>query len=77
MAITNLEHGCGDAQLSLPVDRPDHDALDATLDRVRERFGPAAVTRAALLDADEGLSAWLFPGEEPARRERAPEEERR
>ena len=67
VAMANLEHGSGSAQLALPVDSPDHDALDATLDLVRERFGPAAVTRAALLDSDEGLSAWLFPGEEPVR----------
>ena len=66
VAVGKLEHGTGDAQLTLSVDRPDHDALDATLDRVRERFGPAAVTRAALLDTGENLGTWLFPGEEPA-----------
>ena len=66
VAIANLEHGIGEAQLALPVDRPDHDALDATLDRVRDRFGPAAVTRAALLGSGESLSTWLFPGEEPS-----------
>ena len=43
-------------QLSLPVDPPDLDALDATLDSVRDRFGPAALKRAALIDADDALS---------------------
>ena len=65
VAVANLEYSLGEAQLALPVDRPDHDGLDATLDRVRDRFGAAAVTRAALLGTDESLSTWLFPGEEP------------
>ena len=36
-------------------------ALDATLDDLRDRFGPAAVTRAALLGRDQGLTVPLLP----------------
>lgn len=64
VSIANLERGTGAAQLALAVDPPDHDALDASLDRVRERFGPAAVTRASLIGADDAPSTWLFPGED-------------
>jgi DNA polymerase-4 len=78
VAIAKLEWGTAAAQLALSVDPPDHDVLDATLDRLRERFGPGAVTRAALLRTGEDLSAWLYPGEEPARpsSERAPRREK-
>jgi DNA polymerase-4 len=36
-------------QLALPFDEPDHDALDAAIDRVRARFGNTSVNRARLL----------------------------
>ena len=36
-------------------------ALDASLDEIRNRFGPAAVTRAVLLGRDEGLQVPLLP----------------
>jgi DNA polymerase-4 len=62
VAVTSLDgHG---TQLTLAVDGPDSSALDAVLDEVRRRFGPSAVTRAALLDRAR-LSAWLQPGEGP------------
>jgi DNA polymerase-4 len=63
VAVTNLAHGSG-AQLELPLEARG-DALDAVLDEMRERFGPTAVTRAALLRRGERVAAWLFPGEEP------------
>jgi DNA polymerase-4 len=63
VAVTNLARGPA-AQLELPLDPHDH-ALDAVLDAARERFGPTAVTRAALLRRGERVAAWLFPGEEP------------
>ncbi len=63
VAVTNLAYGSG-AQLELPLDSPG-DVLDSVLDDVRERFGPTAVTRAALLRRGERVAAWLFPGEEP------------
>lgn len=34
----------------------------SNLDAVRDRFGPAAVTRASLIGRDPGLAAWLPPG---------------
>jgi len=48
-------------QLALPLDRRSGGALDAALDRVRDRFGPSAVTRASLLGRDQGPWAPLLP----------------
>ena len=59
ITIAGLERAS--AQLVLPIDRDDS-ALDGVLDEVRYRFGTAAITRAALLDGGEELSAWLMPG---------------
>jgi DNA polymerase-4 len=47
VAVTGLDDGGG--QLTLPLDGPDTAALDAALDEVRRRYGPSAVTRAALI----------------------------
>jgi DNA polymerase-4 len=52
VAVANLAPDDA-VQLALPLDRRSGDALDAALDRVRDRFGSAAVTRAALLGQDE------------------------
>lgn len=49
------------AQPPLPFDRQAGDELDAALDAVRDRFGSAAVTRAALLGRDPGLSVPMLP----------------
>jgi DNA polymerase IV len=58
LSLSNLEDD--DAiQLALPLDR--HRALDATVDAVRDRFGTAAITRAVLLDYDEGVSMPMLP----------------
>ena len=58
LSLSNLEDD--DAiQLALPLDR--HRALDATVDAVRDRFGSAAITRAVLLDHDEGVSMPMLP----------------
>jgi DNA polymerase-4 len=48
-------------QLALPLDRTDPDAMDVALDRVKERFGSNAVTRAVLLGRDQGISVPLLP----------------
>ena len=48
-------------QLVLPFDRHCGEALDAALDGVRRRFGPAALTRAVLLGKDPGLAVPLLP----------------
>jgi DNA polymerase-4 len=65
ITIGGLEHANG-VQLALALDGRDGDALDNVLDDVRERFGTAAIQRAALVDADRELSAWLLPGDAPA-----------
>jgi DNA polymerase-4 len=51
VTFTNLDSD-GFIQLELPFDRRPLGALDVTLDRVRDRFGSAAITRAVLLGRD-------------------------
>jgi DNA polymerase IV len=58
VTLTNLENRAA-TQLSLPIDR--QHALDATLDELRDRFGPGAITRAVLLGRDQGLTVPLLP----------------
>jgi DNA polymerase IV len=60
VAVANLDDD-GATQLRLPFDRRSSDALDAALDEVRNRFGSAAITRAALLGRDQGASVPLLP----------------
>jgi DNA polymerase IV len=60
IAVANLDDS-GAIQLTLPFDRQSGTALDAALDEVRERFGSEAVTRAALLGRDPGLTVPLLP----------------
>ena len=62
VTVGNVEREYG-TQLELPFDEPALAALDATLDEVRKRYGPDAVTRAALLGRGSTLSAWLLPGD--------------
>jgi DNA polymerase IV len=58
VTLTNLEDDAA-AQLELPIDR--QRALDATLDRLRDRFGADAITRAVLVGREQGLSVPLLP----------------
>jgi DNA polymerase-4 len=60
VALSNLDNA-DSVQLTLPFDDVDTSALDCTLDSVRDRFGSAAITRAALLKHGEGLSVPLLP----------------
>ncbi|MGH3004916.1 MAG: DNA polymerase IV [Gaiellaceae bacterium] len=60
VAVGNLGDNSA-VQLTLPFDRHSGGALDAALDEVRTRFGPAAVTRAVLLGRDQGLTMPLLP----------------
>ena len=54
----------GEVQLELPLDSHDGARIDSALDAVRNRFGAAAVTRAALLGRDAGVSAPRLPEHE-------------
>jgi DNA polymerase-4 len=60
ISVANLDNG-GAVQLELPLDRYSGFALDEALDRVREKFGTGAVTRATLLGRDEGWSVPMLP----------------
>ena len=60
IAMTNLENA-DPVQLALPIDRRPGAALDVALDRVRDRFGAGAVTRAALLGRSQGWSMPMLP----------------
>ena len=59
VAVGNLDTDAG--QLVLPLDRRSPTALDAAVDEVRDRFGSTAITRAALLGRDPGLTMPLLP----------------
>jgi len=60
IALANLVDEAA-IQLSFPFDRGRE--LDATLDRVRDRFGSDAITRGALLGRDPGIWVPLLPDE--------------
>jgi DNA polymerase-4 len=60
VSVANLQNDLP-AQLVLPFDRRSRAALDAAIDDIRERFGLAAITRAALLGRDQGLTIPLLP----------------
>lgn len=59
VALSNLDDDTG--QLVLPMGRADTGALDVSVDRVRDRFGSAALTRATLLGRDPDLTVPLLP----------------
>jgi DNA polymerase-4 len=60
VSLTNLDAGCA-IQLALPLDRARTYNVDSAVDRVRDRFGSTAITRAVLLGRDQGLSVPLLP----------------
>ncbi len=60
MAVSNLDDD-DTMQLALPLDRHSSSALDVALDTVHRRFGSTALTRAALLGRDQGLSMPVLP----------------
>jgi DNA polymerase-4 len=60
VAVSHLD-GDEPLQLPLPLDPYSGGALDLALDAVHDRFGSAAVTRAALLGRDTGLVMPLLP----------------
>ncbi|HSJ45353.1 MAG TPA: DNA polymerase IV [Euzebyales bacterium] len=60
VAVGNLSNS-GAEQLVLPFERQTAIDLDAAIDGVRDRFGTAAVSRAAMLGRDIGPSVPLLP----------------
>ena len=60
IALSNLEDEDA-VQLKLPFDQERVSALDATIDILRDRFGPGAITRAVLLGRDPGIAMPLLP----------------
>jgi DNA polymerase-4 len=60
LTLSNLSDDAA-IQLALPLDRRDPAAVDAALDRVRDRFGSTSVSRAVLLGRDHGPSVPLLP----------------
>ena len=60
VSLQNLQDNRA-VQLVLPVDGPRAAAIDGALDDVRDRFGSAAITRAALLGRDLRPSVPLLP----------------
>lgn len=61
-AVSNIDRG-GAQQLELPLDGsgPELTDLDAAVDRVRRRYGNAAVTRGVLVGRDPGLEMPQLP----------------
>jgi DNA polymerase-4 len=60
VSIANLTN-TGAEQLVLPFERETAHAIDAAVDRVRDRFGTKALSRGALLGRDIGLSVPMLP----------------
>ncbi|HEY3035462.1 MAG TPA: DNA polymerase IV [Streptosporangiaceae bacterium] len=60
VSVGNLDSG-GAIQLMLPFDPQCGSELDAAVDAVRDRFGTSAVTRAALIGRDQGVTVPLLP----------------
>ena len=60
LTLSNLSDDAA-IQLALPLDRRSPAAVDAALDRVRDRFGSTSVSRAVLLGRDHGPSVPLLP----------------
>jgi DNA polymerase-4 len=60
VALSNLDNK-GAIQLVLPFTDHDPAALDSAVDTVRDRFGSASITRAALLRIGEGTAVPLLP----------------
>jgi DNA polymerase IV len=58
IALANLTDE-GNVQLAFPLDRVRE--LDLAVDRVRDRFGTAAITRGVLIGVDSGLSVPMLP----------------
>ncbi len=60
IAVANLDD-VDAIQLELPFGPRDRTGLDGAVDRVRDRYGTAAITRGVLLGTDPGFSVPLLP----------------
>lgn len=60
VTLANLDDADA-VQLELPFGRRDPRTLDDAVDRVRDRYGPGSLHRAALLGKDEGITVPLLP----------------
>jgi DNA polymerase-4 len=60
VAVMNLDNDDA-VQLELPFDQDSGPELDDALDRVKQRFGSAAVMRGSLLGRDQGYSLPMLP----------------
>lgn len=63
VSLSHLDHA-DRVQPELPIDWGDEPRLDSVLDTLRDRFGAASVSRAALLGRDPGWSSPILPEHE-------------
>jgi DNA polymerase-4 len=63
VAVTDVSMPRAGVQLPLPLGGRDDGALDAAVDRTRDRFGTRAVTRASLVKRGARYESWIRPGE--------------
>jgi len=63
VSLSNLDQA-DRVQPELPIDWGDQPRLDSVLDTLRDRFGAASVSRAALLGRDPGWSSPILPEHE-------------
>jgi DNA polymerase-4 len=60
VAVMNLDND-GYLQLELPFEQDSGTELDTALDRVRDRFGSASITRGALLGREQAITMPMLP----------------
>jgi len=60
VTLANLDDADA-VQLELPYARLDSRSLNGVVDRVRDKYGSAALTRGALLGVDPGITVPLLP----------------
>ena len=60
LSLGNLENA-DSIQLALPFGAATSETLDVTVDRLREKFGSAAVTKAVLIGRDQGMTVPMLP----------------
>jgi DNA polymerase-4 len=63
VAVTDVSMPRAGVQLPLALGGRDDTALDAAVDRARDRFGAKAVTRASLVRRGARYESWIRPGE--------------